>query len=93
VGQGGAEIDLSSQPIACCKRGRASSAWSLSKNTRAAATCSLARAERLVLRRCQSLSVMARRWARAWASSAVLSSLRLGVGAVWVVLSMVKGVG
>jgi len=37
--------------------------------------------------------VMARRWARDWASSAVLSSLMLGVGAVWVVLSMVKGMG
>ncbi len=71
-----------------CKRGRASSGCFLSKKTKAAAACSQARAERLALRRCQSFSWMARRAARAWASSTVLSSLRLTVWVVCVVSSI-----
>lgn len=88
VGQGGADIDPSSHPAACFKRGRASAGCFLSKKTRAAAACSPARAERLALRRCQSFSGMARRAARAWASSTVLSSLRLIVWVVCVVSSI-----
>jgi len=89
VGQGGAEIDRSSHPAAWFKRGRASSGCFLSKKTKAAAACSPARAERLALRRCQSFSGMARRAARAWASSTVLSSLRLTVWVVCVVSSII----
>ena len=88
MGQGGADIDPSSHPAACFKRGRASAGCFLSKKTRAAAACSPARAERLALRRCQSFSGMARRAARAWASSTVLSSLRLTVWVVCVVSSI-----
>src|SRR4028118_162641 len=88
VGHGGADIDPSSHPAACFKRGRASAGCFLSKKTKAAAACSPARAERLALRRCQSFSGMARRAARAWASSTVLSWLRLTVWVVCVVSSI-----
>src|SRR4028118_1735503 len=56
VGQGGADIDPSSHPAACFKRGRASAGCFLSKKTRAAAACSPARAERLGVRRGQPSS-------------------------------------
>ena len=84
-------MERSSQPVAWRRRGRASSGWSLSKKTMAAAVCSRARAERLFLRRCQSFSEIARRWAKAWASSIVLTSLRLIVCGEGVVGSIVMG--
>jgi hypothetical protein len=64
-GQGGAEIDLSNQPAACENLANASLGLSLSKKTNPAAACSRARAGRLDLSRCQSVSAIRSRSARA----------------------------